>query len=729
MLPKKEAKKLLKEMAFAAAKRWKDRADIRRAPGIVKGENDEEIRKSNERVENSFTRNANRPRVNPDMLKPIRFPERIIKGNDLREFPPNEIARKAGKPVARIETIPAAGQLAEGFATGFLISPNLLMTNFHVFPDARDAQDCAANFLYERTMTGINSGFQFRIDPTKFFLSDAALDFAIVFVEPVSLDNKFSLATFSFLNLIATSGKILNGQSLNIIQHPQGGVKQYAFLNNRIVDILENDGFIHYTTDTDRGSSGSPGYNDTWEVAALHHSGVPLIIGGNIVDIQGNRWDEENQGDDEIQWIANEGISISRIIEKLITIQFPEKEKQSLLDTFIQTTKDPLLNRASVIEKTAVINNGIQKNILSNKNDPDMSAFNLNFYGNTNVFVGETTGRDASIIPATQKASIVQQNGTKFIEKKQNFDTDYDNRPGFDKDFINGFSLEVPTVISQRADELFLDFNNSKPYVLNYHHYSLVMNKKRRLMMWSASNVDYNADKRSTKDRAAFGSEDWTVDPRIPAKFQITDSEFYKPATKVDRGHIIRRDDNCWGDSELEIEYANADSYHWTNCTPQHELFNRDVAGYKGLWGMVENEIVTQLKLVDKRATLFAGPILDNENDPVATFNEVQIQYPLKFWKIVVANDADEGPVSYGFILDQSNVVNKFGLETLDFSRFKKYQVTIQKITELTGVVFDRKLYDTDILRNTEAFESGLRPFRNSNEILLRKQRVLEDKY
>jgi endonuclease G len=144
---------------------------------------------------------------------------------------------------------------------------------------------------------------------------------------------------------------------------------------------------------------------------------------------------------------------------------------------------------------------------------------------------------------------------------------------------------------------------------------------------------------------------------------------------------------------------------------------------------MLENEIVSQLKLIDNRATLFAGPILDNENDPVATFNEVQIQYPLKFWKIVVANDADQGPVSYGFILDQSNVVNKFGLETLDFSRFKKYQVTIQKITELTGVVFDSKLYDTDILKNTEAFETGLRPFRNSNELLLRKESVLEDKY
>jgi V8-like Glu-specific endopeptidase len=33
---------------------------------------------------------------------------------------------------------------------------------------------------------------------------------------------------------------------------------------------------VQYTTDTLPGSSGSPVFNDNWEVVALHHAGGPL---------------------------------------------------------------------------------------------------------------------------------------------------------------------------------------------------------------------------------------------------------------------------------------------------------------------------------------------------------------------------------------------------------------------------------------------------------------------
>jgi DNA/RNA endonuclease G (NUC1) len=142
---------------------------------------------------------------------------------------------------------------------------------------------------------------------------------------------------------------------------------------------------------------------------------------------------------------------------------------------------------------------------------------------------------------------------------------------------------------------------------------------------------------------------------------------------------------------------------------------------------MLENEIKSQLNFVDNRAILFAGPVLDNENDPIAEYNQVKIQYPLKFWKIVVVNDENDGLTSYGFILDQSNVVNKFGLEVLDFSQFKSQQATIQAITAMTGVIFDSQLYDSDILKNTGAYESGYRTIRKANELFLRRDRTKKE--
>ena len=729
MINRKTFKQLFKEKALEAAKRWLDRESLRKQTGNIKAINKDEEEIAVRRIENNVAREARRPAFRTDLVMPIIFPERIIKGNDLKELAPNELARMAGKPVARIENIPAAGIQAEGFATGFLVSPNLLLTNNHVFPDNQSARDCAANFLYERTIAGVSSGFQFMIDPDKFFFTDANLDFSLVFVEPVSLDSKFSLTGFGFLQMIGTHGKILVGQPINIIQYPGGGIKHYAYQNNTVVDILELQHFIHYTTDTEKKSSGSPCYNVAWELAALHHSGVPLVVNGQIINDHGQPWDEENQSDDEIQWVANEGISISAIVAFLKNVQLNNPAHQNLLDAFLRTTNDPLLAGTPVpaVETLApVINNESSTNL----NSTDMSSITMNFNAPVNIFIGETAAK----VAATPSASSVAANGNGLMkaltEKKQNFDPDYAHRPGYDRNFLTDFSLALPEVIASRQDEIFLDFNTNRSYVLKYHHYSLAMNKKRKLTMWTASNVDYNPDKKSTKDRSEFGGEDWTLDPRIPAQFQITDEQFYKPAKKIDRGHIVRREDNCWGDSETEIEFANADSYHWTNCTQQHQSFNRDAFGEHGLWGRLENQVQQQLPLADGRATIFAGPVLDNITDPIAEINGVNIQYPLKFWKIIVAIDEQEGPVSYGFILDQSDVVNDqgIGLERLDFSAFNAQQATIRAITSLTGVVFDQKVYDTDALNAVDVGPEGLRPFRNVNEILIKRKRTLADR-
>ena len=62
-------------------------------------------------------------------------------------------------------------------------------------------------------------------------------------------------------------------------------------------------------------------------------------------------------------------------------------------------------------------------------------------------------------------------------------------------------------------------------------------------------------------------------DPRIPAQVQLGD-QFYEPARQSDRGHIVRRQDSAWGDTPEEVEFANSDTFHWTNCTPQHAAFD-----------------------------------------------------------------------------------------------------------------------------------------------------------
>src|SRR5258706_1661730 len=107
MINKKTFNQLIKEKALEAANRWREREPVRKQSGTIKAANKEEEEIAMRRVENNFERESHRAAIKPDLVKPIVFSERIIKGNDLKELAPNELARIAGKPVARIENIPA----------------------------------------------------------------------------------------------------------------------------------------------------------------------------------------------------------------------------------------------------------------------------------------------------------------------------------------------------------------------------------------------------------------------------------------------------------------------------------------------------------------------------------------------------------------------------------------------------------------------------------------------
>src|SRR5262249_4270201 len=152
----------------------------------------------------------------------------------------------------------------------------------------------------------------FRLEPDTFFTTSPSteLDFTVVAVAERSEDEDgASLARFGFNPLGALEGEILAGESVTIIQHPNGEPKQIALRENMVLKFPEaGDRFLHYQTDTTPGSSGSPVYNDQWELVALHHSGFPRRdAAGNILATDGRIWKRE-MGEHKVDWIANEGI-------------------------------------------------------------------------------------------------------------------------------------------------------------------------------------------------------------------------------------------------------------------------------------------------------------------------------------------------------------------------------------------------------------------------------------
>lgn len=81
---------------------------------------------------------------------------------------------------------------------------------------------------------------------------------------------------------------------------------------NRLVALL--DLWIHYETDTAKGSSVAPLYNNQWQVVGIHHSATEKRDSeGNILAIGGGRWTPQ-MGERQKWWYANEGLRISRFV-------------------------------------------------------------------------------------------------------------------------------------------------------------------------------------------------------------------------------------------------------------------------------------------------------------------------------------------------------------------------------------------------------------------------------
>lgn len=244
--------------------------------------------------------------------------ERVLGENDLLPIAYLQRGLEVSKAVCRVILRNKIGNPV-GSGTGFLIAPDVLLTNHHVIPDPEAAEHSIAEFNYQNDEQFIPcETFHYLPDPKRFFLTDKNLDFTMIALKGGKKGEK-SLGDFGHLPLIPDAGKVLEGEYVSIIQHPGGGPKCVTLRENQVRHIF--DSFIHYMTDTEPGSSGSPVFNDQWIVVALHHSGVP---------------DPDRKG----AWIANEGIRISSIAD-FVRQQYPamDKERKKIAETVFPDLK------------------------------------------------------------------------------------------------------------------------------------------------------------------------------------------------------------------------------------------------------------------------------------------------------------------------------------------------------------------------------------------------------
>ncbi len=250
--------------------------------------------------------------------------ERLMGGtNDFLSIEFFEAGLIAARAVGRLQTPFAIG-------TGFLVAPDILLTNNHVLPDADTAEGTVLEMDAEENRIGAPKPINtFRLEPSRFFATDQALDFTFVAVSAVS-ESGVKITDYGCHPLIAGEGKILVGLSVNIVQHPAGRPKAVVVHNSKLIFLsndIKTDEFCYYTSDTDEGSSGSPVFNDHWEVIALHHSSVPKMNAqGQLLDRNGRVLgiDRARENPGEIVWIANEGVRVSRLVKRFREMELSE---------------------------------------------------------------------------------------------------------------------------------------------------------------------------------------------------------------------------------------------------------------------------------------------------------------------------------------------------------------------------------------------------------------------
>jgi endonuclease G len=610
------------------------------------------------------------------------FHERIIQGNELQDV--NYLARgaRAAEAVARVAMREPNGRLA-GYGSGFLVTPKLFLTNHHVLPTQESSLRSAAEFRFERDIASrLLDPVSFDFAPGNFFFTSEALDFTVVAVAPTSDRDGSPLATFGYLPLVETLGKVVQGEWLTIVQHPNGERKQVCVRENQLIRI--QDDVVWYSTDTLGGSSGSPVFNNDWIVVGLHHSGVPeRNAEGRIQTIDGRDWDEQRDGEDKIKWCANEGIRVSRIVQTL-------REAHSahpLLEPVFRAT--PAEAHSATYSYPTTTN-------------PPPTAMNTTANRRITVQLEITPEGAVSLLPSSgarlESALFERTTGPAARRERIDvpFDANYKKRKGFLPDLLGTGTKRVnlPILSADLVAAAAKLLEAPTDYELKYHNFTIVMHETRRLAIYSAASV--RGDQRYQKlERGDYADEgDWRRDPRIPAKAQL--ENFYYKGNRFDRGHLSRNEDLEFGPTTTKAIQSALDTFHYTNIAPQHDAFNRsnvhrgdDARGLDiALWGQLEKHILEQSIFVNPYAAqIFSGPVLD-EGDPIMdTFPD--IPYPVRYWKVLAALDSNRKLFATAFLLDQSDVIDRLGLaEAAPIGAFKTYQVPIAEVERLTGLEF-----------------------------------------
>ena len=223
-----------------------------------------------------------------------RGPDRIIGSNDfekMQNLPRNSQDYQLGTKVGWFFMVSRNNPNRGWICTGFLVGPDLFMTNHHCIHDnfgllpitgARIFMDYYQDLDVDPTRGGLTA----RV--TEILRMDGPKDYALL-----RLDSPIG-NTYGWLEL-DTETRPNTSQSVKLISHPDGKSKEIVRRNSEIVNPSDYDvnapHLLGYLADSEGGSSGSPVFlREGTGVIAIHHTAYsrrftnePLFNAGTLM--------------------------------------------------------------------------------------------------------------------------------------------------------------------------------------------------------------------------------------------------------------------------------------------------------------------------------------------------------------------------------------------------------------------------------------------------------------
>ncbi|WP_257387029.1 S1 family peptidase [Tahibacter caeni] len=195
-----------------------------------------------------------------------------------------------GKMAAACASIGSVSRASDGRArgTGFLLdqrvfwpelpSEPVFVTNAHVISESVDEalRPSEARISFEVAAAALESRRTYRVEKILFHSEPGqlgellptcdALDICIVRLSP----SPVGMSGLKIAEGMPPRGPYTRAY---VVGHPRGRPLQISLHDSRLLDYDELPRLIHYRTPTEPGSSGSPVFDEHWDVIGVHHAG------------------------------------------------------------------------------------------------------------------------------------------------------------------------------------------------------------------------------------------------------------------------------------------------------------------------------------------------------------------------------------------------------------------------------------------------------------------------